>query len=40
MREQRTFDLGGAEPVAGDIDYVIDAPGDPVIAVGVAPVAR
>ncbi len=36
MGDERAFDLGGAEPVAGDVDHVVDAPGDPVIAVLVA----
>ena len=39
MRDQRAFDLGGAEPVAGDVDHVVDAAGDPVVAVLVAPAA-
>ena len=39
MGDQRALDLGGAEPMAGDIDDVVDAAGDPVIAVGVAPAA-
>src|SRR5207302_629122 len=39
MRHQRALDLGPAEPVAGDIDHVVDAPGDPVIAAGIAPAA-
>ena len=37
MGDQRAFDLGGAHAVAGDVDHVIDAAGDPVIAVLVAP---
>src|SRR5262245_42119409 len=39
MRDQCAFDLGGAEPVAGDIDHVVDPAGDPVVSVGVAPAA-
>src|SRR4029077_19297735 len=39
MRDQRAFTLGGAEPVTGDVDYVIDAAGDPVITVFVAAAA-
>src|SRR5258707_6615555 len=39
MRHQRALDLGGAEPVAGDVDHIVDAAGDPVIAVGIAPAA-
>ena len=39
MRHQSALDLGGAEPMAGDVDDVVDATGDPVIAVGVAPAA-
>src|SRR6202043_485086 len=39
MRDQRAFDFGGAHAMAGDVDDVIDAAGDPVIAVGVAAAA-
>src|SRR5262249_4968700 len=39
MRDQRGLDLGGAEPVAGDVDDVVDAASDPVVAVLVAPAA-
>ena len=39
MRDQRALDLGGAEAVAGDVDHVVDAAGDPVIAVRVAAAA-
>ena len=39
MGDQRALDLGGAEPVAGDVDHVVDPAGDPVIAVLVAPAA-
>ncbi len=39
MRDQRALDLGGAHAVAGDVDHVVDAAGDPVIAVGVAAAA-
>jgi len=37
MRDERALDLGGAEAVAGDIDDIVDAAGDPVEAVGIAP---
>jgi hypothetical protein len=33
MRHKRAFDLGRAHPVAGDVDHVIDAAGDPVVAI-------
>ena len=36
VRDERTFDLGGAEPVAGDIDHVVDPPGNPVITILIA----
>src|SRR4029079_661680 len=36
---QRALDLGGAHAMAGDVDHVVDAAGDPVVAVGVAPAA-
>src|SRR5258708_17609465 len=36
MRHQRALDLGGAEPMAGHVDDVVDPAGDPVIAVLVA----
>src|ERR1700753_3443364 len=39
MRHQRTLDLCGAETMAGDVDHVVDAPGDPVIAILVAAAA-
>ena len=39
MRDQRAFDFGGAEAMAGDVDDVVDAAGDPVIAVVVAAAA-
>ena len=39
MRDQRGLDFGGADAMAGDIDHVIDAAGDPVVAVLVAPAA-
>ena len=39
MRDQRAFDFGGADAVAGDVDDVVDAAGDPVIAVLVAAAA-
>src|SRR5205823_1418285 len=37
MRDKRALDFGGAEAVASDIDDIVDAAGDPVEAVGVAP---
>ena len=37
MGDQRALDLGGAEPVPGDIDHVVDPAGDPVVPVLVAP---
>jgi hypothetical protein len=36
MRDQRALDLGGAEAVARDVQHVVDASGDPVVAVRVA----
>ena len=33
VRDQRTLDLGGAESVAGDVDHVVDPPGNPVITI-------
>ena len=39
MGDQRAFDLGGADAVAGNVDHVVDAAGDPVIAVLVAAAA-
>ncbi len=36
MRHQRTLDFRRAEPVAGDVQHIVDAAGDPVIAVLVA----
>ena len=39
MRDQRALDFGGAHAMAGDVDDVVDAAGDPVIAVGVAAAA-
>ena len=36
MRNQRTFDLDRAEPVAGDIQYIVDPAHDPVVTVFVA----
>jgi hypothetical protein len=39
MGDQRGLDLRGAHAVARDVDHVVDAAGDPVIAVLVAPVA-
>jgi hypothetical protein len=39
MRHQRAFHFGGAHAVTGDVDHIIDAAGDPVIAVLVAAAA-
>src|SRR3984957_7568301 len=39
MRDQRGFDFRGAHAVAGNVDHVVDAAGDPVIAVLVAAAA-
>ncbi len=39
MSDQRTLDLGGAEPMAGDVDHVVHPSRDPVIAVLVAAAA-
>ena len=39
MRDQRQFHLRRAEPVARHVDHVVDAAGDPVVAVLVAPAA-
>ena len=39
MRDQRRFHLGGAEAMSRDVDHVVDAAGDPPVAVGVAPAA-
>src|SRR4051812_35551166 len=39
VADQGTLDLGGAEPVAGNVEHVVDAAGDPVIAVRVPAVA-
>ena len=37
MRHQRAFDFGGAESMARDVEHVVDATRDPVVAVFVAP---
>ena len=34
--DDRRLDLGGGEPVPGDVDDVVDAPDHPEVAVGVA----
>ena len=39
MRDQRRFHLGRADAVAGDVEHVVDAAGDPVVAVLVAAAA-
>ena len=36
VRDDRRLDLGGREPVAGDVDDVVDAPDHPDVAVLVA----
>jgi hypothetical protein len=36
VQHQRALDLGGAQAVAGDVEHVIDAAGDPVVAILVA----
>lgn len=36
MRNQRGFNFRGAQTVAGDVQYVIDATGDPVVTIFVA----
>src|SRR4029450_8414958 len=36
MADQRTFDLGGAQPVAADLDHIVHAPNDPEIAILIA----
>ena len=35
VRDQRALDLGGAEPVARDVEHVVHPPRDPVVAVRV-----
>ena len=35
--DDRRLDLGGGEPVPGDVDDVVDAPDHPEVAVAVAP---
>ena len=37
VRDQRALDLGRAEAMTGDVQHVVDATGDPVVAVLVAP---
>src|SRR5687768_14444908 len=39
MCDEGALDLGGAHTVAGDVDDVVDAPGDPPIAIDVAAAA-
>ncbi|MCY1178083.1 hypothetical protein D9M73_184180 [compost metagenome] len=36
MQHQRAFHFGGTDTVAGYIDHIVDAPGDPVVAIGIA----
>src|SRR5687768_11161080 len=37
MGDQRAFDFGGADAVARDVEYVVDSPHDPKIAILVLP---
>src|SRR5438270_2879096 len=37
--DERAFDLGGADTMTRDVDHVVDAAGDPIITVLVAPAA-
>src|SRR3546814_5099754 len=39
VQHERAFDFGGAHAVARDVDDVVDAPGDPPIAFGIAAAA-
>ena len=39
VADQGAFDFGGADAMAGDVDHVVDAAGDPVVAVGIAAAA-
>src|SRR3546814_468203 len=39
VQHQRAFHLGGADAVAADVDHVVDAASNPVVAVGVAAAA-
>ncbi len=36
MRHQGALDFGGAHAVSGDVEHIVDAPGDPVVTVLVA----
>ena len=36
VRDQRAFDFGRAHAVARDVDHVVDAPCDPIVAICVA----
>src|SRR5690606_28325184 len=36
VQDQRTFDFGGAHAVARNVEYVVDAAGNPVVTVGIA----
>jgi len=36
VRDERTFDFGGSEPMPGHVQHVIDATHDPEVAVGIA----
>ena len=40
VRDERALDLGGAQPVPRHVQHVVDAAGDPVVAVLVAPARR
>jgi hypothetical protein len=37
MGDERRLDLGGGQPVPGDVDDVVDPAGDPEVAVLVPP---
>jgi hypothetical protein len=37
MSDQRAFDLRSAHSVAGNVQHIIDATSDPVVAVSIAP---
>jgi len=39
VRDQGALDLGGPQPVPADVDDVVDAAGDPVVAIFVAAAA-
>ncbi|MNZ61757.1 hypothetical protein D3C78_798580 [compost metagenome] len=37
VQHQGAFHFGGADTVAGHVDHIVDAPGDPVVAIFIAP---